>query len=120
MYGKNITFLLLCSFASIKKTSNIFFQWLYIRRHKISLFDLFQLSLSVCQQLFYSSEIEHHHGLVHFLKCFLSGFPMTLHSSLIGKAKLKTIKVTGVLILGFILTWCPYQINCLWYYFIHL
>lgn len=35
-------------------------------------------------------------------------------SSLIGKAKIKTIKVTGVLILGFILTWFPYQVNCLW------
>ena len=35
-------------------------------------------------------------------------------SSLIGKAKMKTIKVTGVLILGFFLTWSPYQINCLW------
>ena len=28
-------------------------------------------------------------------------------SSLIGKAKMKTIKVTGVLILGFFLTWSP-------------
>ena len=35
-------------------------------------------------------------------------------TSLIGKAKIKTIKVTGVLILGFILTWFPYQVNCLW------
>ena len=33
--------------------------------------------------------------------------------SLIGKAKMKTIKVTGVLILGFLLTWFPYQANCI-------
>ena len=36
-------------------------------------------------------------------------------TSLIGKAKIKTIKVTGVLILGFFLTWFPYQVNCLWW-----
>lgn len=35
----------------------------------------------------------------------------------VGKAKMKTLKMTGILILGFILTWLPYQINCLWYYF---
>ena len=29
---------------------------------------------------------------------------------------MKTIKITGLLILGFILTWFPYQLNCLWYY----
>lgn len=28
---------------------------------------------------------------------------------LVGRAKMRTIKVTGVLILGFILTWGPYQ-----------
>jgi hypothetical protein len=30
--------------------------------------------------------------------------------SLVGRAKMRTIKVTGVLILGFVLTWGPYQI----------
>jgi hypothetical protein len=34
--------------------------------------------------------------------------------SLISKAKIKSVKMTGVLIVGFILTWTPYQIASLW------
>ena len=46
-----------------------------------------------------------------------SDYPRRLQRiSPIGKAKMKTIKITGLLILGFILTWFPYQLNCLWYY----
>ena len=34
--------------------------------------------------------------------------------ALIGKAKIKTIKITGVLVIGFILCWTPYNAMFLW------
>ena len=33
---------------------------------------------------------------------------------LIGKAKVKTLKITGVLVLGFILCWTPYNAMYVW------
>ena len=52
-----------------------------------------------------------------YLNFCSSDYPRRLQRiSPIGKAKMKTIKITGLLILGFILTWFPYQLNCLWYY----
>ena len=35
-------------------------------------------------------------------------------NTLIEKAKVKTIKMTGTLVLGFILCWSPYNIMALW------
>ena len=32
----------------------------------------------------------------------------------VGKAKIKTIKITGVLVLGFILCWTPYNLMYVW------
>ena len=53
-FGQNKTFLLRCygiDFAPIKRYHPFCFLWLYIRRQRLSLYDLFQLSvlyLSVC------------------------------------------------------------------------
>ena len=38
----------------------------------------------------------------------------TNSEALIGKAKIKTIKITGVLVIGFIICWTPYNAMCLW------
>ena len=32
----------------------------------------------------------------------------------VGRAKLQTVKVTGVLITGFVLCWTPYNVMALW------
>ena len=38
----------------------------------------------------------------------------TNSDALVGKAKIKTIKITGVLVLGFVICWTPYNAMFLW------
>ena len=57
--------------------------------------------------------------LVIFLVIYRRGqeFPGRQHSRSdggIGRAKLQTVKVTGVLILGYVLCWTPYNVMALW------
>ena len=33
---------------------------------------------------------------------------------LLGNAKVKTIKITGVLVFGFVVSWTPYNAMCVW------
>ena len=35
-------------------------------------------------------------------------------SGVIGKAKIKTVKITGILVLGFVLCWTPYNLMYVW------
>ena len=37
-----------------------------------------------------------------------------LISGVIGKAKIKTVKITGILVLGFVLCWTPYNLMYVW------
>ena len=38
----------------------------------------------------------------------------TSSEELIGKPKIKTIKITGILVLGFVLCWAPYTVMFVW------
>jgi gonadotropin-releasing hormone receptor len=38
----------------------------------------------------------------------------TSNHGIIGRAKIQTVKVTGVLVLGFVLCWTPYNVMALW------
>ena len=38
----------------------------------------------------------------------------TSSQGVIGRAKIQTIKVTGVLVCGFVLCWTPYNVMSLW------
>ena len=38
----------------------------------------------------------------------------TSNQGVIGRAKIQTIKVTGVLVFGFVLCWTPYNVMSLW------
>jgi gonadotropin-releasing hormone receptor len=38
----------------------------------------------------------------------------TSSEGLIGKAKIKTVKITGILVLGFVLCWAPYNAMFVW------
>ena len=38
----------------------------------------------------------------------------TSSEGLIGKAKIKTVKITGILVLGFVLCWTPYNVMFVW------
>ena len=38
----------------------------------------------------------------------------TSGQGVIGRAKIQTVKVTGVLVLGFVLCWTPYNVMSLW------
>ena len=38
----------------------------------------------------------------------------TSNEGLIGKAKIKTVKITGILVLGFVLCWIPYNVMFVW------
>ena len=39
---------------------------------------------------------------------------MISSNGVIGRAKIQTIKVTGVLLFGFVLCWTPYNVMSLW------
>ena len=41
-------------------------------------------------------------------------FGQTQSQGVFGKARIQTIKVTGVLVLGFVICWTPYYVMTLW------
>ena len=41
---------------------------------------------------------------------------LTNSSGVIGRAKMKTVKIMGVLVLGFILCWAPYYVMSIWWW----
>ena len=48
------------------------------------------------------------------MKIQRDGETQTSSQGLIGKAKMKTIRVTGVLVIAFVLCWTPYNAMFVW------
>ena len=53
------------------------------------------------------------------MSCRRCGSGLRRHSSGVGRSKIRTVKITGALVLGFVLCWTPYNIRNLWYHALH-